>query len=371
MPASSATLDLDTIRALPKTLLHDHLDGGLRPATVVELAASTDVELPTNDPERLQEWFHRGANRGSLPLYLEGFAVTTGILQDQEALRRAAREKAEDLAADGIVYAEVRFSPILHQKNGLNLEQVVSAVLAGIEEGCAGREIECRVILCAMRDMDAEASLDMAELAVDFRDRGVVGFDLAGDESGHPPKHHLEAFQLLRRENFNITIHGGEGFGLSSIWQAIQFCGAHRIGHATRLAEDIDDEKLGRRSRGTLAQYILDRRIPLEMCLSSNVHTGAVKSLEEHPFPWYLQRGFRVGLNTDNTLMSATTLSREHLLAHEIYGLGLDDLQVLALNGAKSAFCHHHERVHLIQEKILPGFRRVKRELLGSDSLDS
>lgn len=355
------TLNLEMVRSLPKVSLHDHLDGGLRPATIVELAQQAGVTLPCEDPAELQSWFHRGANRGSLPLYLEGFAVTTAVMQTEDSLRRVAREKAEDLIADGVVYAEIRFAPILHVDGGLNLEQVMNSVLAGFREGTYGTTLECRVIVCALRSMDADASLEAAELAVQYRDRGVVGFDLAGDESGHPPKRHLEAFQYLRRQNFNITIHAGEAFGVSSIWQAIQFCGAHRIGHATRLDEDITDRE-GSASKGTLAQYILDKRIPLEMCLSSNVHTGAVEKLEDHPFPRYFREGFRVSLNTDNTLMSATTLSDELLLAHRLFGLGLDDLEELALNSIKGAFIHFNERLQMIIGVIRPGFAKARAQ---------
>ncbi len=354
--------ELERIRRLPKVHLHDHLDGGLRPETIVELAAEQGVDLPTRDPVELKEWFHRGANRGSLPLYLEGFAVTTGVMQTEESLRQVARERVEDLAADGVIYGEVRFAPILHVDGGLNLEQVVQAVLDGTREGCDQTGIDVRYLVCGMRHLEPEANLEMAELAVDFRDRGIVGFDLAGDESGHPPKRHIEAFHYLQRENFNITIHAGEAFGLASIWQAIQYCGAHRIGHATRLFEDLEEPESGNRSRGTLSSYIDDHRICLEMCLSSNVHTGAVERLEDHPFPLYLRRQFRVCLNTDNTLMSATTLSREWWLATQLFDLTIDDLELLAINAAKGAFCHHPERVALIEGKIRPGFQAARAE---------
>lgn len=359
---SPSDADLAFIRRLPKVHLHDHLDGGLRPGTIIELAREQGVDLPADDAAELQEWFHRGANRGSLPLYLEGFAVTCGVMQTEESLARVARERVEDLAADGVVYGEVRFAPILHVDRGLNLEQVLSSVLAGTEEGCRSTGIDVRTIVCGMRHMDPSATLEMAELAVDFRDRGVVGFDLAGDESGHPPKRHIEAFHFLQRENFNITIHAGEAFGLASIWQAIQFCGAHRIGHATRLVEDLEDAAQGSRSAGTLATYIDDHRICLEMCLSSNVHTGAVERLEDHPFPDYLRRGFRVCLNVDNYLMSATTLSHEWWLARELFDLDLDELEMLAKNGANGAFCHHPERIRLYEERIRPGFEAARAE---------
>lgn len=357
--------ELQPIVRLPKVHLHDHLDGGLRPETIVELAREQDVDLPEHDPEKLREWFHRGANRGSLPLYLEGFAVTTACMQTEDALARVAKEHVETLAADGVVYGEVRFAPILHVDGGLNLEQVVGAVLEGIREGCGATGIDVRIIVCGMRHMDPGTTLEMAELAVDFRDRGVVGFDLAGDESGHPPKRHIDAFHFLQRQNFNITIHAGEAFGLASIWQAIQFCGAHRIGHATRLVEDLEDDPEEQRSTGALSNYIDDHRICLEMCLSSNVHTGAIDRLEGHPFPRYLRRRFRVCLNVDNYLMSATTLSREWWLARELFDLTLDELELVAVNAAKSAFSHHPERVALIADRIVPGFAEARERGLS------
>ena len=361
MSTLQKSLDRDAVQALPKVHLHDHLDGGLRPQTIIDLAPAAGVELASDNPEELQKWFHRGADRGSLPLYLEGFAITCGVMQTEESLRRVAREKAQDLAADGVVYSEVRFAPILHVNEGLNLEQVMNAVLAGLAEGCEGTNLETRVIVCSLRNMDARLSLEAAELAVNYRDRGVVGFDLAGDESGHPPKAHLEAFQYLLRQNFNITIHAGEAFGLSSIWQAIQYCGAHRIGHAPRLDEDIIDTE-GSESKGTLAQYILDKRIPLEMCLSSNVHTGAIDKLENHPFPRYFREGFRVALNVDNYLMSATTLTDEWMIAQDLFGLDLDDMERLAIDGAKSSFLHHHHVEQLIHSKILPAYVLARHE---------
>jgi len=354
--------EFERVRRLPKVHLHDHLDGGLRPETIVDLAEGQGVDLPTEDPDELRSWFHRGANRGSLPLYLEGFAVTTAVMQTEEALRRVALERVEDLAADGVVYGEVRFAPILHVDGGLNLEQVVQAVLSGIREGCTKTGIDVRVIICGMRHLEPSSSLEMAELAVDFRDRGVVGYDLAGDEAGHPPKRHIEAFHYLQRENFNITIHAGEAFGLASIWQAIQWCGAHRIGHATRLVEDFELSDKGGQTPGTLSSYVDDHRICLEMCLSSNLHTGAIERLEDHPFPRYLRRRFRVCLNVDNYLMSATTLTREWWLAQELFGLNLEDLRLLAINAAKGAFCHHAERVALIEDRILPGFEAAGLE---------
>lgn len=358
-------LDFETIRGLPKVLLHDHLDGGLRPQTIIELARERNVELPSGDPEGLEEWFFRGANRGSLPLYLEGFGVTCSLMQDKDALRRIAAERVEDLAEDGVVYGEVRFAPILHIEEGLNLEEVMDAVIEGVTSGCEKTGIDVRLIVCALRNMPPENSLEMAELAVDFRDRGVVGFDLAGDESGHPPKKHIDAFQYLGRCNFNITIHAGEAFGISSIWQAIQYCGAHRIGHATRLVEDFAEHHGNQLSRGTLAKYILDKRISLEMCLSSNLHTGAISELKDHPFPRVLKEGYRVTLNVDNYLMSSMTLSGEWQLAQQLFGIGLDHFEILALNGAKGAFCGHGERVALIRNSLLDAYSEARSRLGG------
>ena len=323
--------------SLPKVLLHEHLDGVLRPLTIIELAEATKyTELPTRDPSALAEWFHQGANQGSLAKYLEGFKHTIAVMQTEEALERVAYEQAEDLARDGVVYYETRFAPIFHTGKGLTHQQVVSAVLNGMARARRDFGITSGLIICAMRNMNE--SLEMAELAVDFRERGVVGFDLAGEEGGYPPKKHVDAFHYIQRENFNITVHAGEGFGKESIWQAIQYCGAHRIGHGTRLIDDIavaDGEVV---KLGDLAQYVLDKRIPLELCLLSNVHTGATPSLEDHPFKIFYRAKFRVTLNTDNRLMSATSMTREFEAAAECFGLNLDDFEKITINAMKSAF---------------------------------
>src|SRR5437879_11580198 len=276
-------LDHGLLRSLPKVLLHEHLDGVLRPKSILELARSLKYDqLPTEDPEELARRFHQGANQGSLAKYLEGFAHTIAVMQTEEAMERVAYEQAEDLSKDGVVYFETRFAPIFHTQRGLTHQQVVSAVLKGMERGRKDFGISSGLIICAMRNMDV--SLDMAELAVDFRQRGVVGFDLAGEEGGYPPKKHVEAFHYIQRQNFNITVHAGEGYGEESIWQAIQYCGAHRIGHGTRLIDDIAvaDGKVVK--LGELAQYVLDKSIPLEICLLSNVHTSAAHRLEEQYF---------------------------------------------------------------------------------------
>jgi adenosine deaminase len=354
------------LRSLPKVVLHDHLDGGLRPATVVELAREVGYRaLPSEDPEKLARWFHRGARRGSLPQYLEGFRHTCAVLQTEDALERAAFEMMEDMQADGVVYVETRFAPVFHTERGLHWDEVVSAVLRGLERGREAFGVGYGLIICAMRDM--KLSLEMAELAVDFRNRGVVGFDLAGEEGGFPPKKHIDAFHYIQRENFNITIHAGEAFGKESIWQAIQWCGAHRIGHATRLVEDITRPRTrGAVRLGYLAQYVLDKRIPLEICLTSNVDTGAVRSIGEHPFGLLFKERFRVTLNTDDRLMSDTTMTNEFRIARRVFRLTLDDLEKVTINAMKSAFLPHQERLDYIYKVIKPGYRRARRRAGGA-----
>ncbi len=352
-------VDRAILKRLPKVLLHEHLDGVLRPSTVIELARGANYDqLPSEDPEELARWFHQGANQGSLPKYLEGFAHTIAVMQTEQGLERVAYEQAEDLSRDGVVYFETRFAPIFHTRNGLTHQQVISAVLKGLQEGRKAFGISSGLIICAMRNMDV--SLEMAELAVDFRERGVVGFDLAGEEGGYPPKKHVDAFHYIQRQNFNITVHAGEGFGKESIWQAIQYCGAHRIGHGTRLIEDIAiaDGKVVK--LGDLAQYVLDKRIPLEICLLSNVHTGAARSLAEHPFKIFYQEKFRVTLNTDNRLMSNTSMTKEFQAAAETFGLSLDDFEKLTINAMKSAFLPYDRRIDFIYSVIKPGYAKIR-----------
>jgi adenosine deaminase len=353
--------DNSVIKSLPKVLLHEHLDGVLRPKTIVELAREGYKGLPTENPVELAAWFHQGANQGSLPKYLEGFAHTIAVMQTEEALERAAYEQAEDLSKDGVVYFETRFAPIFHTRKGLTHQQVVSAVLKGLERGRNDFGVTSGLIICAMRNMDV--SLDMAELAVDFRERGVVGFDLAGEEGGFPPKKHVDAFHYIQRQNFNITIHAGEGFGKESIWQAIQYCGAHRIGHGTRLIDDmaVADGRVVK--LGDLAQYVLDKRIPLEICLISNVHTGAARSLAEHPFGIFFKEKFRVTLNTDNRLMSDTSMSKEFEAARDTFGLTLDDFEKITINAMKSAFLPYDKRIDFIYSVIKPGYAKVRTSL--------
>ncbi|WP_018221187.1 adenosine deaminase [Salinispora pacifica] len=355
-----ATIRYEDIVKVPKALLHDHLDGGLRPATVVELAAEVGHELPTTDPEALGHWFVDAASSGSLERYLETFAHTVQVMQTASALRRVARECALDLAADGVVYAEVRFAPELHLERGLTLDEVVAAVIAGFAEGsdlaaAQGTPIRVGTLLTAMRH--AARSQEIAELAVRHRDVGVVGFDIAGAEAGFPPTRHLDAFEYLQRENFHFTIHAGEAFGLPSIWQAIQWCGADRLGHGVRIVDDITpgaEPVLGR-----LAAYVRDKRIPLELCPSSNVQTGAAPSIADHPIGLLRDLRFRVTVNTDNRLMSGTSMSREMALLVDAFGYGWRELQWLTINAMKSAFIPFDQRLQIIDEVIKPAYGRL------------
>src|ERR1700684_183496 len=352
--------DKALLQSLPKVLLHEHLDGVLRPQSVIELAKDAGYGgLPAVDPQALAEWFHRGANQGSLAKYLEGFAHTIAVMQTEEALERVAYEQVEDLSQDGVVYFESRFAPLFHTRKGLTHQQIVSAVLKGLERGRTDFGVRSGLIICAMRNMNV--SLEMAELAVDFRGRGVVGFDLAGEEGGYPPKKHVEAFHYIQRENFNITVHAGEGYGKESIWQAIQYCGAHRIGHGTRLIDDIAVKDGKAVNLGDLAQYVLDKRIPLEICLLSNVHTGATPSLADHPFKILYQEKFRVTLNTDNRLMSHTSMTQEFEAAAETFGLTMDDFEKITINAMKSAFLPYDQRIQFIYSIIKPGYAGIRK----------
>jgi adenosine deaminase len=341
-------------------LLHDHLDGGVRAATVLELAAGTDHALPAGTVEGLADWFAESADSGSLERYLETFQHTVAVMQTAEAITRVARECVEDLAADGVVYAEVRYAPELHVEGGLSLDEVVAAVAAGFEEGmaAAGGRIVVRQLLTAMRHQ--ARSMEIAELVVAWRDRGVVGFDIAGAEAGYPPTRHLDAFEYLQRENSHFTIHAGEGFGLPSIWQAIQWCGADRLGHGVRIVDDITVHDDGRVELGRLAAYVRDKRIPLEMCPASNVQTGAAASIAEHPIGLLTDLRFRVTVNTDNRLMSRTSMTAEMTSLVEAFGYGLDDLQWFTVNAMKSAFLPFDERLALIDEVIKPGYAALR-----------
>ena len=352
-------LDHETIRSAPKVLLHDHLDGGVRPSTVLELAHEIGYEdLPAHDVDALSHWFRDASDSGSLERYLETFAHTVAVMQTEDGLFRVAREAAEDLAADGVVYAEIRWAPEQHTEDGLSLEQVADAVLAGFREGEAnaardGHRIRVGALATAMRH--AARSREIAELAVAYRDRGIVGFDIAGAEAGFPPTRHLDAFEYLRRENFHFTIHAGEAFGLPSIWEAIQWCGTDRLGHGVRIVDDIaPDGTLGR-----LAQYVRDKRIPLEMCPSSNVQTGAAASIATHPIGELRRRQFRVTVNTDNRLMSGTSMTREMSLLSQAFGYDWSDLRWFTINAMKSAFIPFDERLELINDVIKPAYAEL------------
>jgi adenosine deaminase len=353
-------LTVDTIRDAPKVLLHDHLDGGLRPATVIELADAIGYpDLPSTDERELGGWFLAAAHSGSLVRYLETFGHTVGVMQTQNALVRVAAECAEDLAADGVVYAEVRFAPELHVEAGLELDAVVEAVLEGFKVGAAraaerGRRIRVGCLLTAMRH--AARSREIAELAVRYRDLGVVGFDIAGAEAGFPPTRHLDAFEYLRQQNAHFTIHAGEAFGLPSIWEALQWCGADRLGHGVRIVDDITLGADGTPRLGLLAAYVRDKRIPLEMCPTSNVHTGAAKSVADHPIGLLTQLRFRVTVNTDNRLMSDVSMTSEMTALADTFGYGWADLQWFTVNAMKSAFIGFDERLALINEVIKPGY---------------
>jgi adenosine deaminase len=350
------TLTADEIRSLPKVVLHDHLDGGLRPSTVIELADAIGHRLPSNDPDQLAAWFHRGANRRDLALYLECFAHTAGVMQTAEGLHRVARECAEDLAADGVVYAEVRFAPELHTERGLSHDEVVEAVLDGFRAGTTGTGLTVGTLLTAMRT--AAVSLDVAKLAVRHRDAGVVGFDIAGREKGFPPTLHLDAFHYCQRENFHITIHAGEAFGLPSIWEAIQYCGAERLGHGIRIIDDIEVRADGSVALGRLASFVRDRRIPLEVCPTSNVHTGVFDSVREHSIDLLRRLRFRVTLNTDNRLMSNVSMTSEMQALVDAFGYGAAELQWLTINAMKSAFWPFEDRLRLIDQVIKPAYAR-------------
>jgi adenosine deaminase len=360
----SGALSIEAIQGAPKVLLHDHLDGGLRPATVADLAEETGYTgLPSRDPAELARMFRTAAGSGSLEQYLELFVHTVGVTQTADALVRVASECAQDLAADGVVYAEVRFAPELHTQRGLILPEIVEAVLAGFREGEKraaeqGRNIRIGTLLSAMRT-EAHAR-EVSGLVVQFRDRGVVGFDIAGREAGFPPTRHLESFEYLRRENAHFTIHAGEAFGLPSIWEAIQWCGADRLGHGVRIIDDIRVDENGTAHLGPLASYIRDRRIPLELCPTSNVMTGAAASIAEHPIGLLSQLRFRVTLNTDNRLMSDTSMSKEMAQVCEAFGWGWTDLRWLTVNAMKSAFIPFDERLALINEVIKPAYAALE-----------
>jgi adenosine deaminase len=354
-PPSSGP-SLEAIRQAPKVLLHDHLDGGLRPQTVLELADPVGHQLPADDAESLGRWFAESADSGSLVRYLETFAHTVGVMQTEDSLQRVARECVADLAADGVVYAEVRYAPEQHVSRGLTLDQVVGAVRTGFEAGMvdAGGRIVVRQLLTAMRHQ--ARSREIAELSVAWRDVGVVGFDIAGAEAGFPPTRHLDAFEYLQRQNSHFTIHAGEAFGLPSIWEAIQWCGADRLGHGVRIVDDITVDGDGQAHLGRLAAYVRDKRIPLELAPASNVQTGAAPSIKEHPIGLLTDLRFRVTVNTDNRLMSQTSMTDEMAALVDAFGYDLARLRWFTINAMKSAFLPFDERLAIIEEVVKPGY---------------
>ncbi len=357
------------VHALPKALLHDHLDGGLRPATIIELADEIGYDaLPTDDPEELGRWFEESCNSKSLVRYLETFDHTIAVMQSPEAVRRIARECVIDLARDNVVYAEVRGAPELFTRKGMTMEDVVRETVIGFQEGIEaakeeGHTIRVESLLCGMRQNDN--SRQAAELVVKFRDRGVAGFDIAGPEDGFPPTLQQEVFDYLRRENAHFTIHAGEAYGLPSIWEAIQLCGAERLGHGVRIIDDIDLNSVaagGEAKLGPLASYVRDRRIPLELCPTSNLQTGAANSYGEHPIGILNDLRFRVTLNTDNRLMSNTSMSHEMAQCVEHFDWNFADLQRVTINALKSAFIPFDQRLEIIEGIVKPGFARIAAE---------
>ncbi|MBW2277182.1 MAG: adenosine deaminase [Deltaproteobacteria bacterium] len=346
---SSIKYDRDFFRRLPKVDLHVHLDGSMRLPTILDLALSDGVDLGADDEDSLRELIRPGATHGSLEEYLKGFAVTLKVLQTDHGLYRAAYELAEDAAAENIEYMEVRYSPILHTRRKLSLAAILESVLSALRDAEKAFGIRSGVIVSGIRNISPEVSLRLAELAVAFKNRGVVGFDLAGSEYNYPAKDHLESFSLILSNNVNVTIHAGEAYGPGSIHQALHYCGAHRVGHGTRLRED-----------GDLLNYVNDHRIPLEICLSSNVQTGAVKNLADHPFRFYMDLGLRVTLNTDNRLITDTTMTDEFFLADKHYDLTPREVLDLVMAGVKSAFIPYEYK----RDQILRFKNEVKQMLV-------
>ena len=355
----------DQIKRVPKALLHDHLDGGLRPETIIEIAQQIGYKkLPTDDPKKLADWFEESCNSHSLVRYLETFSHTIAVMQSKEAIVRVSRECAIDLARDGVVYAEVRGAPELFTEQGLTLDQVVEATLEGYKQGMAeaaseGNKIRVESLLCGMRQNNR--SQEPAAAVVKYRNKGVVGFDIAGPEDGFPPSNQLETFEYLRKENAHFTIHAGEAYGLPSIWEAIQICGAERLGHGVRIIDDIDFSG-DKPKLGPLASYVRDRRIPLELCPTSNLQTGAAKTYSEHPIGMLAKLRFRVTLNTDNRLMSRTSMSNEMSECVKSFGWKFADLQRVTVNALKSSFIPFEERLEIIEKVVKPSYAVISAE---------
>jgi adenosine deaminase len=332
-------ISLDLIRRMPKTDLHCHLDGSLRLSTILDLAAEQGVTLPASTEAGLAQAIHMGELCEDLVDYLKAFEVTLSVLQEDWALERAAYELIADAHADGVRYIEIRYCPVLHLNKGLRGTQVVESVLAGMERGRQEFGVDSGLIICGLRNIDPPTSLMLARLSVSFKDRGVVGFDLAGAEMDHPAKDHVEAFYLIRNNNIACTLHAGEAAGAESVHEAIHYCGAHRIGHGVRLVED-----------GSLLNYVNDRRIPIEICLSSNLQTRAVTDMANHPLRLYFDAGMRLAISTDNRLITDTTVSQEYLLAAETFGFSFSELKRLCVQGFKSAFLPYRHKKSLLGE---------------------
>jgi adenosine deaminase len=327
------------LHALPKTDLHCHLDGSLRLETILDLGEKNGVRLPADTPEGLARAIHRGEICASLEDYLTAFDVTLAVLQTEEALYRAAHELALDCAAENVRYLEARYSPVLHTRQGLKSTAILEAVLEGLRAAKRETGIKSNVIVCGIRHMDPQTSVRLAELAVAYKGKGVVGFDLAGAEEGHPARRHQEAVQLILDNNVNVTIHAGEAYGPESIAQAVHYCGAHRIGHGVRLREN-----------GDLLNYVNDHRVPLELCPSSNVQTRSVADFESHPLKFYFDFGLRVTVNTDNRLITDTTATKELAVIHDKMGFTLPDICTVLVQGFKSAFLPFREKQDLLQK---------------------
>jgi adenosine deaminase len=330
-------IDSRTIKMMPKTDLHVHLDGSVRISTLIDLAKKQKVKLPESDPVKLKKILVPGMQCKSLEEYLRPFDIVLKILQEEEALSRVAYELAEDAAKENVWYMEIRFSPVLHTKKGLKPTQIIDAVLTGLKQAEKKYDIKTGVIVCGMRNISPETSIMIADLAIAYKNRGVVAFDLAGMEESYPAKHHREAFYRILNNNINCTAHAGEAYGPESIHQAIHYCGAHRIGHGTRLIED-----------GDLLNYVNDHRIPLEICLTSNIQTKAVPSLKKHPLKLYYDIGLRLTINTDNRLISNTTVTKELILAARHAQLNMNDLKTLIVGGFKSAFLPMREKAIML-----------------------
>jgi len=332
----ASSLDRELLRRLPKAELHCHLDGSVRPATLLELAREYGTTMPRSDPAALRDYM-RASDVHSLEEYLERFSVTLSVMQTADALERIAYELVQDAVADGVRYIEVRYAPVLNTRGGLSLAEAIEAPLRGLARAEGEYGTVARVIVCALRHLDPDLSLEVAELAVGYRLRGVVGFDLAGPEAAYPASHHARAFAYAREHGLACTCHAGEGAGAESVREAVHVCGATRLGHAARLAEDA-----------ALLDYVADHQIPLEICLTSNVQTGAAPSYERHPVRQFFDRGLTVVLNTDNRLMSDTTLTDEYALASSRLRFSADELSTIALNGFQSSFLPLDERHRLL-----------------------